>query len=164
MIRTTKCAATVVVLMSQLAGCGLIGDEASEKATEVIRNAVGDPKAAVWDVKVCRDNKTDQPLNAVGFVTGGSSGRVWLVEWGADGPRGDVDIEPEDASESNLGTYYRYLRRAKKGDASCRYVSEKASHQSNVKHHFMNGVSLEDAMALAELESPDYTDFTAHWD
>ena len=164
MFRTAKDAAKVMALVTLLSGCGLMSDGAAEKATEVIRNAVGDPKAAVWDVKVCRDNKTDQALNAVGFVAGGPSGHVWLVEWGADGPRGDVDIEHEDANDPNLETYYRYLRRVKKGDASCRYISEKSSHQSLVKYFFANGESISDANAMATVHYPNHTDFTAHWD
>jgi hypothetical protein len=147
-----------------LAGCGLFGDGAANKATEIVRNALGDPNAAVWDVKVCRDDNTGRPLNAVGFVTGGSSGRVWLLEWGEAGPKGDVDIEHGTAKDASLHAFYQYLRGVQKGANNCRYISHNALQQSLFHYNIANGMPVSDAMKLLNAERRvDSSEFTSHY-
>lgn len=112
-------------MFALVAACGSGSDETSRQVEEVVRTAAGNPAVRVWDIKVCRDDQSKAPLNAVGLVGGGKGPRAWYVEW-KDGQLSDnVDIEYE-TSDPGITAYYNHFRNARAGQTNCRNIKADA--------------------------------------
>jgi hypothetical protein len=139
------------------ASCGSAGDETVGQVEEVVRAAAGNAAVRVWDIKICRDDSTNAPLNAVGLVGGGTAPRAWFVAWKDGQLSSDVDIEYE-TSDPGITGYYKHFKEAQKGQAGCRNIKADAFRAASA------GQPADGAAPAAPAAQSSQTDAPSHFD